>query len=137
MAPLAFLAASVEAPAAPGKRQVLPLPRRTRLLLTASEHYGSALNRPFDYRKYLDDPVDKQILLRRTFLLFREREPACNPKSPCKPDPADYITPWPRVGPGKALDSKPVFDLDQWNPEFFQWLHDFLTKAPERGWWSS
>src|SRR4051812_1407175 len=45
---------------------------KAAFLLTASEHYGSVLNRPFNYRKYLDDLVDKHMSLTRTFLLYRE-----------------------------------------------------------------
>src|SRR5687767_11077595 len=95
-------------------------------LLTATEHYGSVLNRPFDYRKYLDDLVDKKMTLTRTFLLFREIASDKNPASPCKPKAEDYIAPWPRSGPGSALDGQAKFDLEQWNPEFFQRLHGFL-----------
>jgi hypothetical protein len=102
-------------------------------LLTASEHYGSLLNRPFDYRKYLDDLVDKRMSLTRTFLLYRELASSKNPASPCKPRPQDYIAPWPRTGPGLALDGRPKFDLDAWNPEFFDRLHRFLDLACQRG----
>src|SRR6184192_2279916 len=76
-------------------------------LLTASEHYGSVLNRPFDFRKYLDDLVDKHMTLTRTFLLYRELPSAKNPASPCKPRPEDYICPWPRKGRALALDGQP------------------------------
>src|SRR4051794_1222873 len=102
-------------------------------LLTACEHYGSVLNRPFNYRKYLDDLVDKHMSLTRTFLLYRELPSAKNPASPCKPQPEDYIAPWPRTGPALALDGQPQFDLDAWNPEFFDRLHRFLDLASERG----
>ena len=37
------------------------------------------------------------------------------------------------TGPGLALDGQPRYDLDQWNPEFFERLHRFLTLAAERG----
>ena len=101
-------------------------------LLTACEHYGSVLNRPFNYRKYLDDLVDKHMSLTRTFLLYRELPSAKNPASPCKPRPEDYIAPWRRTGPALALDGQPQFDLDAWNPEFFDRLHRFLDLASER-----
>jgi hypothetical protein len=103
------------------------------VLITATEHYGSVLNRPFDYRKYLDDAADKKQTLTRTFLLFRELASASNPKSPCKPEPQDYIAPWPRTGTAMALDGQPQFDLDAWNEEYFKRLHDFLALASERG----
>jgi hypothetical protein len=102
-------------------------------LLTATEHYGSVLNRAFDFHKYLDDAAAHHMTLTRTFLLFREIAGDKNPASPCKPKAQDYIAPWPRTGPGMALDGQAKFDLSQWNPEYFQRLHDFLDLASARG----
>lgn len=102
-------------------------------LLTASEHYGSVMNRPFDFDKYLDDAVQHKMTMTRTFLLFRELQSARNPASPCKPDSPDYIAPFPRTGPGKALDGEPIYDLDEWNGEYFDRLHRFLDAASRRG----
>jgi len=103
------------------------------VLLTASEHYGSVINRPFDFEKYLDDAAEHKITLTRTFLLFRELQSARNPSSPCKPESPDYIAPFPRTGPGKAMDGEPVYDLEQWNPEYFDRLRRFLSAASKRG----
>ncbi len=103
------------------------------VLITASEHYGSVINRPFNFEKYLDDAAAHHITLTRTFLLFREMQSARNPSSPCKPESPDYIAPFPRTGPGKALDGEPIYDLDQWNPEYFERLHRFLDAASRRG----
>src|SRR5882724_11010285 len=103
------------------------------VLITASEHYGSVVNRPFDFEKYLDDAVLHKITLTRTFLLFREQQSSRNPSSPMKPESPDYIAPFPRTGPGKAMDGEPIYDLDQWNPEYFDRLHKFLDAASKRG----
>jgi hypothetical protein len=103
------------------------------VLITASEHYGSVINRPFDFNKYLEDAALHGMTLTRTFLLFRELQGARNPSSPCKPESPDYIAPFPRVGPQKALDGEPIYDLDQWNPEYFDRLHRFLDAASKRG----
>ncbi|MDQ6707950.1 MAG: DUF6298 domain-containing protein [Acidobacteriota bacterium] len=102
-------------------------------LLTATEHYGSVINRPFDFEKYLADAAVNGMTMTRTFLLFRELQSARNPSSPCKPESPDYIAPFPRTGPGKALDGEPRYDLDQWNPEYFDRLHRFLESASRRG----
>src|ERR1039457_1644673 len=85
------------------------------VLISASEHYGSVINRPFDYEKYLADAAEHKMTMTRTFLLFRELQGARNPSSPCKPESPDYIAPFVRSGPGKALDGEPIYDLDQWN----------------------
>lgn len=102
-------------------------------LITATEHYGSVLNRPFDFEKYLDDAARHHITLTRTFLLFRELQSPRNPYSTCKPESPDYIAPFPRTGPGNALDGEPRYDLSQWNPEYFDRLHRFLDAASRRG----
>jgi hypothetical protein len=102
-------------------------------LLTATEHYGSVLNRPFNFQKYLDDLVDKRMTCTRTFCLFREVASEKNPASTCKPKAEDYIAPWPRTGAKKALDDQPQFDLSRWNDEFFERLHKFLNLALQRG----
>ena len=102
-------------------------------LITASEHYGSVMNRPFDFEKYLDDAVAHKMTMTRTFLLFRELQGARNPSSPAKPESPDYIAPFVRSGPGNAMDGEPIYDLDQWNPEYFDRLHRFLDAASKRG----
>ncbi len=103
------------------------------VLVAASEHYGSVVNRRFDFIRYLEDAAGKKQTVTRTFLLFRELQGARNPCSPVKPDSPDYIAPWPRTGPGKAMDGEPIYDLDQWNPEYFDRLHQFLTAASKFG----
>ena len=102
-------------------------------LISASEHYGSVINRSFDYEKYLADAAQHKMTMTRTFLLYRELQSARNPSSPCKPESPDYLSPFVRKGPGKALDGEPVYDLDQWNPEYFERLHRFLDEASRRG----
>jgi len=41
--------------------------------------------------------------------------------------------PWPRIGPGKALDGKPKFDLKQFDPEYFKRLRSRVSEAGRRG----
>jgi hypothetical protein len=106
---------------------------RPFVLIAATEHYGSVINRPFDFERYLADAADKHQTMTRTFLLFREQQTARNPSSPCKPESPDFVTPWPRTGPGNAIDGEPRFDLDRWNAEYFGRLHRFLSRASELG----
>jgi hypothetical protein len=103
------------------------------VLIAASEHYGSVVNRRFDFLKYLEEAADKKQTVTRTFLLYRELQAPRNPYSPVKPDSPDFITPWPRTGPAKAMDGELIYDLDQWNPEYFDRLHAFISTASKLG----
>jgi hypothetical protein len=91
------------------------------------------MNRPFRFERYLADAADKRMTLSRLFMLFRELQSAVNPYSTCKPESPDYIAPFERTGPGRALDGEPKFDLDRPNTEFFVRLHQFLSLASEAG----
>lgn len=106
---------------------------KPRVLLTATEHYGAVMNRPFDFETYLAGANDKRMTLTRLFALFREQQSAINPYSTCKPETPDYIAPFLRTGPGRALDQELKYDLDQRNPEYFERLHRFLSRASEYG----
>lgn len=104
------------------------------VLITATEHYGAVINRAFDQIAYLDEAANRHMTLSRCFLLFRELEHfGLNPHSPCKPVPGHYLAPFARSGTDFATDGYPRFDLDEWDPAFFERLHTFLTEAERRG----
>ena len=48
-----------------------------------------------------------------------------------------YPLPWARTGPGKALDGKPKFDLNQFNNDYFERLRSSLETALARGFYVS
>ena len=104
---------------------------RPRVLLTATEHYGAVMNRPFQFERYLADAAEKRMTLTRLFTLFRELQTPINPYSTCKPELPDYIAPFARTGPGRALDGELKYDLDRPNPEFFDRLQRFMTLASD------
>lgn len=106
---------------------------KPRVLVTATEHYGAVMNRPFRYERYLADAAEKGMTLTRLFVLFRELQLALNPYSTCKPESPDYVAPFLRTGPSAALDGQPKYDLNRWNPEFFERLHGFLSLASDYG----
>ena len=115
----------------PDNPKIFEFRRRPTVLLCATEHYGAVMNRPFRFERYLADARDKEQTLTRLFTLFRELQSPINPYSTCKPESPDYISPFLRVGPELALDGQPKYDLDQWNPEFFDRLHRFMSLAQE------
>jgi hypothetical protein len=106
---------------------------RPLVLLTATEHYGAAMNRPFRFERYLAEAADKRLTLTRLFTLFRELQTPINPYSTCKPESPDYVAPFERTGPGRAQDGELRFDLDRPNPEFFDRLHRFVGLASDYG----
>ena len=99
------------------------------ILVCATEHYGSVLNRPFNFEAYLKDCKEKNQNYTRLFLLVRELQTKENPYSPAKPESTDYVSPFMRVGPGMAVDMLPKYDLEVWNDEFFERLHCFMDLA--------
>ena len=117
----------------PENPRVLQFRGKPLVLITATEHYGAVMNRPFDFEPYLADAAEKRQTLTRLFVLYRELQTPVNPYSTCKPESTDYISPYPRTGPALANDRLPKFDLDRWNPEFFDRLHRFLAAAARRG----
>jgi hypothetical protein len=117
----------------PDNPKVFEFRGRPRVLVCATEHYGAVINRPFRFERYLADAAEKSQTLTRLFLLFREQQHSRNPYSTCKPESTDYISPFPRTGPGNAIDGLPKYDLDRWNPEFFERLHGFLSLASDYG----
>ena len=106
---------------------------KPRVLIAATEHYGSIINRRFDFARYLADAADKKQTVTRTFLLYRELQSTRNSYSPLKAESMDFVTPYPRTGPGKAMDGELKYDLDKWNPEYFERLHHFLSLASDLG----
>ena len=106
---------------------------RPLVLLTATEHYGAVLNRPFRFERYLRDAAANGMTLTRLFTLFRELQTPINPASTCKPASPDYLAPYARTGPGFALDGEPRFDLDRDDPEFYERLHRFIGLADDLG----
>jgi len=99
------------------------------ILICATEHYGAVMNREFNYNKYIDECNDKLQNYTRLFLLFRELQSHHNPYSTCKVETPDYISPYKRTGPGLAPDGLKKYDLDIWDDEFFERLHDFISLA--------
>ena len=47
------------------------------------------------------------------------------------------LHPWPRTGPGLALDGKPRFDLRRFDPAYFNRLRDRVRRAEKRGFYVS
>ncbi len=112
-------------------KKVFEYKNKAILLICATEHYGAVMNRPFDYKAYLCDCKAKKQNYTRLFLLFRELQTKENPYSTCKPESPDYISPFKPTAEGIHDNRKLKYDLEEFNEEFFERLHDFMSFAKE------
>ena len=104
------------------------------VLITSAEHYGAVVNKDFDYVAYLNALHAYDLNYSRIYpgALF---EPVGKflPGNTLGPKPRSLTLPWARSGqPGYVLGGN-KFDLDQWDPEYFARLKDFIARAAERG----
>lgn len=101
-------------------------------LVTSGEHYGAVLNLDFDFLPYLDELHARGLNLTRTFSgTYREVPGSFRiAGNTLAPQPGRYQPPWLRV----SKDGEPEkFDLDRFDPAYFQRLKAFLTTAGQRG----
>lgn len=120
----------------PGNPHYFNYAGKTIVLVTSGEHYGSVINPDFDFKKYL-------AALQRDGLNYTRLFGGSYVESPSKsfgiryntlaPAAGRFLAPWARSDqPGYAGGGN-KFDLDRWNPAYFQRLHDFLAEAESRG----
>jgi len=104
---------------------------RPTVLITSGEHYGAVLNRDFDYNIYLETLQKDGLNLTRLFSgAYVEKQGAFGIRhNSLAPAQGRYLPPWNRSGePGYAGGGE-KFDLDKWNPEYFDRLKDFIRTA--------
>jgi hypothetical protein len=104
------------------------------VLITSAEHYGAVINLDFDYVAYLDALKAYGLNYTRVWpgaLLEMVGEFVSD--NTMGPRPDRTIVPWLRSNQPGYVYGGNKFDLDQWNPEFFARLKDFIVKAGERG----
>lgn len=82
---------------------------------------------PFDFTAYLDFLVRHHHNFIRLWTWGLTRYSYQGAVSYCQPFP------WPRTGPGNALDGKPRFDLSRFNEAYFTRLRRRVTAAGQRG----
>ncbi len=110
-------------------------------ILTSAEHYGAVVNGDFDYDVYLKEMQRTGQNMTRVFAFYRETANGSpgDIRSMVKANtlaPQTYAAalPFQRVsGRGNALDGLGKFDLDKWNPVYFNRFKDFLRKCAMHG----
>lgn len=108
---------------------------KSGVLVTSGEHYGSVINKNFNYVRYLDELARNHLNLTRIWT-GPYREVAGNfeiAKNVLAPDAVAFLPPWPRSSTPGASDGGNLFDLQQWNPAYFARLRDFVEQASRRG----
>ncbi len=108
---------------------------RPTVLVASGEHYGSVVNPDFDYVRYLATLEAAGLNTTRLFLGdYVEASGAFGiVDDTIAPAPGRVLAPWARsTTPGYALGGA-RFDLDRWDPAFFERLHGFVREAGRRG----
>ncbi len=108
---------------------------RPTVLVTSGEHYGAVLNQRFDYVLYLQTLAADGLNLTRLFSGAYVEKPGAFGivHNVLAPERDAYLPPWPRTSTPGALDGLNKFDLDQFNPAYFERLKAFLADADQKG----
>lgn len=105
-------------------------------LVTSGEHYGAVLNRDFDFHKYLATLEAEGMNYTRLFPGSYVEAPGKSfgiQRNDLAPATGRFLAPWARSTTAGYAGGGNKFDLDQWDPQYFTRLHDFLTEASTRG----
>jgi len=105
------------------------------VLITSAEHYGAVLNADFDYKKYLQTMHAERMNYTRIFAGSYAEIPGSFgiEKNSLAPAVGSFIAPWKRVDEPGLFKGEKKFDLNEWNPEYFTRLKNFISLADELG----
>jgi hypothetical protein len=105
------------------------------ILITSAEHYGAVLNADFDYKKYLQTLRDEEMNYTRIFVGSYAEVPESFgiQNNSLAPAVGSFIAPWKRVDEPGLFKGEKKFDLNEWNPAFFERLNDFISLADKLG----
>jgi len=105
-------------------------------LITSGEHYGAVMNRDFDYHLYLatleSDGQNYTRLFGGSYLEVPAKSFGIL-RNDLAPKAGRYVAPWARSEVVGYAGGGNKFDLERWDAEYFQRLHDFLEDAAKRG----
>ena len=105
------------------------------LLITSAEHYGGVLNLDFDYETYLNTLHAEGMNYTRLFTGSYVEVPGSFGigNNTLAPAVGKYIAPWRRVEEAGEFEGEGKFDLDSWNPTYFDRFHSFMKLAESLG----
>jgi hypothetical protein len=119
----------------PGNPHYFDWQGRATVLVASGEHYGAVINPDFDYRKYLAEVQAAGLNHTRVFLgdYVEGADSFGIVENPLAPAGGRFLAPWARsTVPGFARGGN-KFDLDRWDPAYFERLHAFFAEADRRG----
>jgi hypothetical protein len=104
------------------------------ILITSAEHYGAVLNMDFDYRTYLKTLKEEGMNYTRIFTGSYVEIPGSFgiKNNTLAPATGSFIAPWLRVNEPGLYKGENKFDLNQWDPAYFERLKDFISEAQKR-----
>lgn len=105
-------------------------------LITSGEHYGAVMNADFDFLKYLGTLKAEGMNYTRLFPGSYVEAPGKSfgiQRNDIAPAPGRFVAPWARSTTAGYAGGGNKFDLDQWDPEYFKRLHEFLAAASQVG----
>ena len=107
---------------------------RPTVLVASGEHYGAVMNQDFDYGKYLAAVQAAGLNHTRIFLGdYVERAGAFGiVDDTIAPAVGRLVVPWARSTTPGYVGGGNKFDLDRWDPAFFERLHGFFQEADTR-----
>src|ERR1043165_8368031 len=107
--------------------------RKPTILITSGEHYGAVVNLDFKYETYLRTLQREKLNLTRTWSgSYVEPSGAFSITSnSLAPASGRYIAPWARSDQPGYPNGGNKFDLNKWDENYFQRLHDFVKRASE------
>jgi hypothetical protein len=109
---------------------------KTTTLISSGEHYGAVINLDVDYHRYLEAIQAAGFNYTRLFGGSYIEVPGKSfgiQRNDLAPAPNRLLAPWARSATPGYTGGGNKFDLDQWNPEYFQRFHDFLAEAEQHG----
>jgi len=101
------------------------------VLITSAEHYGAVLNQDFDIELYLETLHNEGMNYTRIFAgSYVEIPGSFNiGNNTLAPAVGSFIAPWKRVEETGLYHGEKKFDLNEWNPTYFDRLHRFVSVA--------
>lgn len=121
---------------APGNPHYFLYHGKVTPLISSGEHYGSVINLDIDYHRYLETIAAAGFNYTRLFPGSYIEVPAKSfgiQRNDLAPQPNRLLLPWARSAEPGYNGGGNKFDLDHWDPAYFQRLHAFLKEANGRG----